>query len=337
MKDLTVGIIFGGRSNEHGESIRATQILYRRAIKGQLELKYRFRYFYITKNGDWASGEDSRLIVQKKDSDRLRIVGDRLLDLKEVSVIYSTMMGPYGENGNIMGLADMLKVPIIGCGILASALALDKHLSKIVAEKIGIPTVDYIAVEKDDSVDEIVENIKTKINFPCFVKPTNLGTCGFIFKASDEDDFRRKWHKTIRDNKYSQHYLIEKFIPNIEVRVFIYEDEYGRLRTNDEYVTILKEKALDRGGVLFDHVNNQLSSQLRDKIKKDAIRLFKTFGMKDYARIDFFVDKAKPRYYFNEANTQPFLGGYNVDLIERDGLTYTDYFEMLITRNMDTR
>lgn len=124
--------------------------------------------------------------------------------------------------------------------------------------------------------------------FPLLCQATNLGTCAHIFRANDRDDFKKKWKETVRDK-----YLIEilaKQGPNVEVRVFVYEDAEGHLRTNDQYNTTLIEKALIKGGGLFDHVEDKFQEATRTQIKKYARRIFRVFGMKDYSRIDFFVE-----------------------------------------------
>ena len=334
MTEITVGIIFGGSSPEHHESIRAARILYQHAIRGKLDQKYNFLYFHLTRSNRWASSKYSKAVIQKRGGDHSDSGYDRILDLKECDVLYSSMMGPCGENGNVMGLADLLNIPIIGCGILASALALDKFLSKLLAEKIGVPVVDYLQADRDDDPDELIKSIEEGIGFPCFVKPTNLGTCAHIFRADNREEFRKKWRQTTRYNHYSRKYLIEKFIPNVEVRVFVYEDRDGHLQTNDQYNTTLIEKALIKGGGLFDHVENKFSEETRALIRKYAKRIFRVFGMKDYSRIDFFVENETGQVYFNEANTQPFISGYNIKLMENDGYSYSDFLHSLVKKNL---
>lgn len=330
----TVGIVFGGSSTEYRESIRAARILYRGALK-KLETKYKFRYYLLTKSNKIASAEESEGIIKKRISKK-HIPNDadygRIASLARVDVIYSTLMGTCGENGNIMGLADILKVPIIGCDILSSALALDKQLAKTLANSVGVPIVSYLTVKKNYAAADIVEEIKKSIGFSCFCKPLNLGTCAFAFKADNAVEFTQKWTRNISRNEYSDTYLIEKFIPNIEVRVFVYEDARGKLHANDEYVTTLRDGAIGSGGALFDTHSNKLSESTRKQIKHYAHKIFRLFKMKDYARIDFFVEKGSNKVYFNEANTQPFIGGHSIEFLANDGLSYADFIEMMIEK-----
>ena len=88
------------------------------------------------------------------------------------------------------------------------------------------------------------------------------------------------------------------------------------------------------GGGLFDHIDNRLPNKIREKICKYAIRIFRFFGMKDYSRIDFFVDSTTYQIYFNESNTQPFLSTYNIKLMQRDGITYAHFLDTMIMKNL---
>lgn len=333
MTKLLVAIVFGGSSSEHSQSIVATKCLYDNAIKNQLDSKYDFDYYYISKDNHWAGPKQSfRVLLSGNPEDCNSF--DRMIELSRVDVVYNLMMGTCGENGNIMGVADSLNVPIIGCDILASSLSLDKRLSKLLAERIDIPTVPCLYVRYDDDVNTLVKNIEQNIKFPCFTKPTNLGTCAFIFRANNSTEFVKKWRNVIKKNYRSSSYIIEKFIPNLEVRVFLHQDIKGNIHTNDEYVTELKEKALDVGGSLFNHIDNNFPKNIRDEIKNYAIKLFKVFGMKDYSRIDFFVDTNTHDVYFNEINTQPFISTFNIKLMKRDGYTYAYFLDTMIQRNI---
>lgn len=332
MTKKTVGIIFGGKSTEHHESIRATRILYQYAIE-PLEHKYRFKYFYLTKKNQWATANDSFRIIQKQ-KHQDEVDPHRICDLHLVDVLYSTCMGGCGENGNLAGLADIFQIPLIGCGILPSALCLDKPLTKLVAEQFGIPTVKSITVNKDENVSDILSAIDENIGYPLFAKPTNLGTCAYVFKATSEEEFRKKWAKSTKNNDCSPHYLIEQFIPNIEVRVFIYQDAKGEYHLNDGYVTTLKEEILLKGGSLFKHLENSLEKSDRKTIRQYAIELFEALKIKDYARIDFFIDSEDGTIYFNEANTQPFLSTFNIKLMKKDGLEFSEFLDLMIQKNL---
>lgn len=342
----TIAIVFGGYSSEHRESIKATKLLYKNI--NNLNEKYKFKYFYITKTNQWTTSEASKMMIKGKLSmnndctnnfNSKYCDNNRILELNKVDIIYSTMMGSCGENGNIMGLADLFKKPIIGCGILASAICLDKYLSKKLVQSEDIKIVDYLYVDKNDDISNIIREIKKTIKFPCFVKPNNLGTCAYIFKADNEKEFESKFKKVLTNNTKSDKYLIEKYIKNTEMRIFIYEDANGELHTNDLYVTKLNLSHIDKkkkndSSPLFHHIENNFPNKIRNKVKNYAIKIFKLFNMKDYSRIDFFIEDNSSEIYFNEANTQPFIGGCNVEYMLKDGLKYETFFEMMIKKNL---
>lgn len=335
-----VAIVFGGASSEHRESIKAAKILYKN-IRNLLN-KYKFKFFYLTFENKWATESASNAMIKGKLPMESKFTrnfddcdNDRITEFKYVDVIYSTMMGDSGENGNIMGLADLFKKPIIGSGILASSLCQNKYLSKLLAQYTGVNIVNHLYVNKNDDLSEITQMVKKKIGYPCFVKPDNLGTCSYVFRANDEKDFIKKFKDTIKRNKRSDNYLIEKYIDNIEVRIFVYQDIHDKIHTNDLYVTQLNLSHLDGDdNSLFKHLDNKLPKFLRKKICNYAIKIFELFGMKDYARVDFFVELKTGEIYFNEVNTQPFIGRCNIEFMKKDGLDYDEYFDIMIKRNL---
>lgn len=344
---IHVAIVYGGNTTEHKESIKTTRSLYKR-IHDQLSDKYKLHFFYLTQKNKWATEETSLSMITGKlsaDSSFTKnissdlIDNSRILELKNMNCVYSSLMGTSGENGNIMGLADLYGIPMMGCGILASALCADKHLAKLVAHSSGINIVDFVLVNKHDNPSKFMPKIRDYIGYPCFVKPTNLGTCAHVFRAKNEYQFVEKFIDVLNKNHRSTQYLVEKFIDNREVRVFIYEDNHGHLHTNDSYVTELnynrkEEKANGKRGSLFNHFDNDFPSIIKNKIIDYAKKLFRLFNLKDYARIDFFVEKSTGEIYFNEINTHPFIGARNVEYLKENGLSYADFFKMIVKNNL---
>lgn len=338
----TVAIVFGGATLEHSESIRAARILLPYLKK--LRDKYKFRIYYVSRHNQWATQHASEQMIKSRlpiDNGFTRTFDEvdngRLLELRQADAIYSTMMGTSGENGNIMGLADLVQTPMVGCGILASALCLDKVLAKRVAASAGVPVVEALLFNKTHSAERVVERVRKRIGFPCFFKPYNLGTCHFAARIDDQGDLVRNWKEAQRKNKFSDKYLVEKFIDNQEVRVFVYQDLTGELHCDDSYVTEINFRRLADNEVsdsLFRDVQNKFSDAVRRQIQQYAQQLFRLFGMKDYARIDFFVERGTHAVYFNEANTQPFITGHNLRTFKRNGLPFERFFDTMVQRNL---
>ena len=291
----TIAIIFGGANYEHRESIKATRLLYKYIDK--LFDTYHFKFYYLTKKNKWATEDYSNMMINEQFSKVCNYINDyhhhkynnkRMLDLKNTDLIYNTMMGQIGEDGSIMGLANIINVPIIGCGILASSVSLDKHLSKILVSTLGINTTKSLLVDKREKINDVISNVHRKINYPCFVKPTNLGTSYFVFRANNENELRKKFSHALKHNQRSDKYLIEEYIDNTEVRIFIYQDKFNRIVTNDLYTTQLNLSYLDdHKGSLFHKLDNNFQSRLRRKIKKYATQIFHLKQIKDLCSIFF--------------------------------------------------
>lgn len=343
MTKTIVGVVFGGASLEHYESIRATRNLYKRC-RHALRKHYRFHFFYLSKENKCASPNDSRKVASGNLSSKKISHFDHLylLDLSKVDVIYSTMMGTSGENGNVMGLADLLGKPIVGCGLLSSALCLDKLFAKRLAAAAGVHVVPYLSVSKDIAPHELAHRTTHELGgYPVFVKPCNLGTCYHVFRADNEHELLKKFRAACHDNPYSEKYLIEQWIPNKEVRVFVWQDEHDRLHTNDTYITslnldYLKDSKDSKDSVLFHYHVNRFHHKVREQIQHWARKLFRVFGCRDYARIDFFVEDKTDVVYFNEVNTQPFLGGQSADTADSKHahLPLAEFLHLMIQRRL---
>jgi D-alanine-D-alanine ligase len=193
----TIAVIFGGRSAEHDISI-ITAIA---SIIKPLELtgKYRVEAVYIAKNGTWywddqlkdielySSGKIQHFIDHTKPvslcfKDGLTLVKYNALGghrQKKIDLVFPSMHGTYGEDGDLMGLLELTGVPYAGCGVSASAIAMNKVLSKQLAAANGIPVAQYLSFSSDNIKYEllpIVESIEKELHYPLFVKPAHLGS-----------------------------------------------------------------------------------------------------------------------------------------------------------------
>jgi len=169
---IKLGIIYGGISTEHDVSIMSAKSI----IKNLNKDKYEVHEIYINKYGKW---------FEEKNEEKEEIY-NLIWTLKELDVAFPVLHGIGGEDGTIQGMLEILKVPYIGCGVLSSAVGMDKAYTKIVFEKAQIPQTKYISVykkedkyyiQKEDMEEEQlkIEHITGKLKFPMFVKPSNSG------------------------------------------------------------------------------------------------------------------------------------------------------------------
>jgi D-alanine-D-alanine ligase len=335
----TVAVFFGGKSTEHDISI-ITAIS---SIIKPLELtrEYKVIPVYITKDGRWFSDDKLKDISFYKSGDidkfiannqPLSIVFDDGLTLRKsgfknkdikIDIAFPSMHGMYGEDGSLMGLLRMAGIPFVGSDMTASAISMDKVLSKQIAELNGVPIAKYVHFVKSDfehDLSKIVKKTMDSLSFPLFIKPAHLGSSIGITKATNENELRNAIEVAFYyDNKV----VIEEAVNDlIEVTVPIIG--------NDELTTALVEKALFKIDDFFDfdtkYINNgskktggkkqggsqgyselpaKLDGDLYDRALETAKKVYRAIGCEGISRIDLLIDSKTNTIYFNEINPMP--------------------------------
>lgn len=211
-------------------------------------------------------------------------------------IIFNALHGGDGENGNIQALLEMAKIPFTGSGSFASKIAMDKYVSKLIAQDLNIPIPKAILFQKGDSLT----NIKLNFPFPCIVKPNNGGSSVGITKVEDIINLSRAIEFAL---KYDDKVLIEEFIPGKEITVTILG--------NQTYPVI---EIRPRNG-WYDYQNKytkgsteyicpaEISGDNSSKVQEMAYNFFRRISGKAYGRVDFRFDGEE--FYFLEANTLP--------------------------------
>lgn len=317
MSKKVVAVIFGGKSSEHEISkISATTVM-----RNIPQDKYRFIPVYITKEGEWKlydgavdnimSGSWEKyattciLSPSTEHKGLFRIVGDKIKNLP-VDVIFPVLHGKGGEDGTIQGLFEMSGIPYVGCGVLSSALAMDKAYTKIIAEKEGVPQAKHITAYKYelDKIEEILDRIEREIGYPCFIKPSRAGSSIGITKASDREE-ARKGLFLAAENDFT--IIIEEFIKGREVETAV----LGNL---DIQVSCVGEILAPDTFYSFDAKYNNaesktlipadIASEISEEIRGYAAKIYKALGCRGLSRVDFFI-KEDGGVIFNEINTMP--------------------------------
>src|SRR2546429_4136088 len=235
-KKLRIGLVFGGRSGEHEVSLASAT-----SVMANLDSdKYEVVPIGITKQGSWLLGtEPARLLENEQsvsadtgtgETTAVTLTGDpglrRLIPLQSseqledngaLDVILPVLHGTYGEDGALQGLLEMANVPYVGCGVLGSALGMDKEKMKMIFSSVGLPIVDYLAYRRnewDRSPETIIDAIEQQLGYPCFVKPVNLGSSVGVNKAHDRGELE---HAIDVAAEYDNKIIIERGIDCREV------------------------------------------------------------------------------------------------------------------------
>ena len=201
----------------------------------------------------------------------------------------------------------MLGVPYVGCGVSASANAMDKSLTKILVDSIGIKQARYVAIDRWNAgdIDGIVAECKNKLGFPMFVKPCASGSSIGITKATDEETLHRGILLAL---KHDTHVLIEEFINARELECAVIDDgktlaaEVGEVIAADEFYDFDSKY---NNAASVTSVTPDISPELEKRIKESAKAIFRVLDCRSLSRVDFFLDRDTGDLIFNEINTLP--------------------------------
>ena len=332
-----IGVFFGSGSAEHDISIITAQLV----IAGLKGLGYSVTPVYITKDGKWMIGEDLGNMKmytdpKKKVEDEKKLF-EYYLDLEEsvgkivfkkkglggksitVDLAFPALHGTYGEDGTMQGVFEMLGVPYVGCGVAASAIAMDKAFAKIVIADAGVPITKFTHFGKQEWHDckvEIIGEIRSDLKWPVFVKPVHLGSSIGIAKVKDQDmdDLARKIDVAMY---YDDKVLVEEGVENLmdvtccvigneeltasELQESIYSSEM--LDFDDKYVKGGGAQTGNaQGGFVIPATLDEATTK---NIQEAAKKVYKALGCSGIARVDFLYNKDSKKFFANEVNPLP--------------------------------
>ena len=351
MSNTVVALLFGGKSSEHEISIISAK-----AIAGHIdEKKYTLYPLYISRKGEWFEGKTAQAVLDLDMSGLLKkqslaetgrqlqaMTENRQEDLfsfdfrqKGIDVAFPVLHGTYGEDGKVQGLLEMFDLPYTGCGVQASAMAMDKAVSKICASAAGLNVAEYIAVSSRDYLTDpspVHSMVRERFSVPFFVKPANLGSSVGISKIHDYSTLQKALETACRlDSKV----IVEKAVNGREVEIAVLgndlpiaspagEIEPGRdfYDYTDKYIS----------GTARLHVPARIDETLHASLKESAIRAYKALGCAGMARVDFFVENDSQRIVFNEINTIPGFTDISMYpmLMEHSGIGFSELIDKLL-------
>ncbi|HEY3045141.1 MAG TPA: D-alanine--D-alanine ligase family protein [Vicinamibacterales bacterium] len=364
MKKLRVGVIYGGRSSEHEVSLASAA-----AVFANLDpTRYEPVAIRIEKDGRWTlpgrppsvlsaadviqarrelpeatleahvvarPGGDTLITIDRSPLQRV-IVSGLLLD-----VVFPVLHGPYGEDGTVQGLLELANVPYVGAGVLASAVGMDKAVMKLVFAAKGLRICDYDVVLKSDwKRDErgVMTRIATRLGFPVFVKPANLGSSVGISKAKHATELRTAMHLAA---EFDRKIVIEAAVPGareIECAVLGNEEPEasvpGEIIPSREFYDY-EAKYLDDDSELL--IPAPLNDAQREEVRALAIAAYKALDCAGMARVDFLLAGDSGLLYLNELNTIP--GFTTISMYAKmwaaSGVSYSTLLDRLIDLAID--
>ena len=317
MEKKVIGIVFGGRSGEYEVSLLSAASVIRAIDKTKFDLVY----IGIDKKGQW-------YLVPKayrQDEDKVREITADLIedgswlnaaapiipgDIKGlVDFALPVMHGPYCEDGKIQGFFEMLDIPYGGCGVLASAAAMDKLTAKDIFRQHGIPVCADEAVTRSDMVADkegVLDRIEKSLGYPCFVKPANMGSSVGVSKAADRKALEEALTLAL---KYDRRIIVEEFVNCRELETGIMGNDHpeaaavGEILPSAEFYDY--EAKYFSSGASKICIPADIPDETREELRALAIKAYQAIDGEGFARVDFFIDRDTEKIYLNEINTIP--------------------------------
>jgi D-alanine-D-alanine ligase len=342
-KRLRVGVLFGGRSGEHEVSLASAASV----IRGMDPDKYEAVPIGITKEGHWLVGAGAQKMLPEvlKSGQRVMMTADptnaALVRLdgsgggQRLDVVFPVMHGTYGEDGTIQGLLDLAGLPFVGAGVLGSAVAMDKDVTKKLLQAAKIPVVPWIAVQRAEwerEPKDIQRAVEKKFKYPVFVKPATLGSSVGMTKVHSREELAPALNLAA---EFAMKILVERAMVAREIEVSVLGNRDPRASVPGEIVPHREfydyaAKYLEEGSQLL--IPAKLRSAQVKKFQSLAIAAFRALELSGMARVDFFLEKRGGKIYLNEVNTIPGFTSISMypKLWEASGILFRELIDQLI-------
>lgn len=279
----------------------------------------------IKKNGDWVlyTGSDYSLLPTGQwqnypDNRRAAISpvrGQGLLSFEGdcvvrewIDVVFPVLHGENGEDGAVQGLLQLAGIPYVGPHIAASAVAMDKTLTKLVADQAGIRQADWMLVRNADvesRTDWVMEQVEKKFQYPVFIKPAGTGSSVGVSKAFNREELKSA---LLKAGTYDSKILVEEFIDGREVEVAVMGNENpvasgcGEIDSGAEFYDYDAKYLTDTS---VAYIPARISDTVEEQVRDAAVRIYSAIGCQGLSRVDFFVTHEGDEVVFNEINTLP--------------------------------
>jgi D-alanine-D-alanine ligase len=341
-KRLRVGILFGGRSGEHEVSLASAASV----LRGLDPDKYEAVPIGITKEGHWLIGGAATKMLPEvlKGGQRVMMTADptdaALIKLdggggQRLDLVFPVMHGTYGEDGTIQGLLDLAGLPFVGAGVLGSAIAMDKDVSKRLLQAAKIPVVPWMALQRSDwerQPEEVHKAVEKKFNYPVFVKPATLGSSVGMTKVHSRAELAPALNLAA---EFAMKILVEQCIVGREIEVSVLGNHDPQASVPGEIIPHREfydyaAKYLEEGTELV--IPAKLQPPQVKKIQRYAIAAFRALELSGMARVDFFLEKKGGKIYLNEANTIPGFTAISMypKMWEASGIPFRELIDRLI-------
>lgn len=348
MKSLSVCILFGGVSPEHEVSLRSAESV----LNNIDESKYNVFPVGITKEGKWIlyGGKDysdlpsgrwlthpdnrQAAISPIRGQGLLTFEGDCVVR-QQIDVVFPVLHGENGEDGTIQGLLQLAGIPYVGPHVAASAVAMDKTLTKLVVDQAGITQAAWKLVRRADMgsrMEGTLDALEAKFAYPMFVKPAGTGSSVGVSKATEREDLKKA---LLEAGKYDDKVLVEEFIRGREIEVAVMGNESpvasvcGEIDSGADFYDYDAKYITDTS---VSYIPARIPEDVAETVRDTAVKVYKAIGCQGLSRVDFFVTWQENRVVFNEINTIPGFTSISMypKLFGASGVPYSQLIDQLL-------
>ncbi len=308
-KKTQLALIYGGRSGEHEISVRSAESI-RRALDPS---RYEVSLYLISKSGKWSPFP---LIPEPGGN-------------PGIDVVFPVLHGTFGEDGTLQGLLELAGLPYVGAGVLASAVSMDKAITKKLCSQAGLPVVEHLVLSRGEFEPE---SLAVPFEYPIFVKPANLGSSVGITKAKSEVELRSALKLALQyDNKI----VVERGVTGREFECAVLGGETPvasvpcEVIPSQDFYTYEDKYLLDKARI---ELPANLTSSQTAEVQRLALGCFEAVGCEGMARVDFLMDQKTGQFYVNEINTIPGFTSISMypKMLEYSGIPYAELLDRLI-------
>jgi D-alanine-D-alanine ligase len=346
-----LAILYGGRSAEHQVSVVSA-----RSVMEALDPdRFEAVPIAITRDGAWMLPDRSPLELTASDGTLPEVepAGRELAVRPErgggsgglmvsppeggvgVDVVFPILHGPFGEDGTVQGLFELADLPYVGSGVLASALAMDKAMAKVVLAQAGLPQAPYVVVPERDwraGPERVAAEVAGRLDYPVFTKPARLGSSIGISKVKTPDVLAAGLDAAFAHDTKA---LVEQGVAARELECGVLGNDapeasvVGEVIPSHEFYDF-EAKYLD--DALKLEIPAQVPDAVRTQVRELSLRAFQALDCEGFARVDFFYEEATGRVLLNEVNTIPGFTPKSMFpmLWAASGLAYPDLVARLV-------
>ncbi len=312
-------VLFGGRSSEHDVSCVSAQTVieninidtYNVLLVG---ITREGKWVFVDsieqiQDGSWIESKVSALISPDTTKKELLVLRDGSYEAMKIDVVFPVLHGLNGEDGTVQGILELAKIPYVGCGILASAVSMDKVYTKVIVDTLGINQASFVDIRLEmlDNMEKAVMEVEDQLDYPVFVKPSCAGSSQGVSKAHDREELVEALKLAA---KHDRKILVEETIVGREIECAVLGGKdvkasgVGEILAAAEFYDF---EAKYHNAESKTVVNPDLPEKIVETIREDAVRIFKAVDGFGLSRVDFFVAQKGDRYkvIFNEINTLP--------------------------------